>query len=414
MRIFIGFFVGIVFLGGLYSYCFKETTKGQIVEKTTFRPLDSNEILNYSARFNKFFDSLLLNHGFSGGILVAKNGQILYEKYQGLADINHLEPIHSSTPFHVASTSKTFTSTAILQLLSKGNLSLTDTLGTYFPGFPYSGVTIWHLLSHSSGIPNYAYFLPKFGWNTQLTVTNQDVLDLLTQYKPYPEFKLGSRFKYCNTNFVLLALLVEKVSGTSFPYYIEKNIFEPAGMKDSYVVSALTPSGYMPSWNATGGLYKFDYLDGLYGDKNVYTTCRDLFHFDSALQNGLLLDTQILAKAYSPTFLDNSYGEVYEHYGLGWRLKTFTDNLYIAYHNGWWHGNNAVFQRLVADTAVIIITGNKFNKKIYAGAKAANYFRQYYGTKQQMEQPAENDTLEIKNAQAGKVSVRKKKPISNK
>jgi len=349
-----------------------------IEDNGTGRVLDSLELAKYKAGLTYFFDSLLNSNRFSGGILVAKNGQVIYEHYQGDVFGDNVTAISSTTPFHVASTSKTFTSTSVLQLENRGLLSLDDSLQKFWPDFPYQGITVRNLLNHSSGIPDYAYFLPKYGWDKKITATNWDVLNTLTTKYPSLDFKTGSRFKYCNTNFVLLALLVEKLSGLSFPFYVKENIFDVAGMKDSYVLSPFNKGEYMPSWNASGRIYNFEYLDGLYGDKNVFTTCRDLLKYDSAIRVGALLDPLAYEKAWEPNFRDTKYDEPWEYYGLGWRLKVFENNLKIPYHNGWWHGNNAVFQRLVADTAVIIVTGNRMNSKIYASAKAANIFRTYY------------------------------------
>lgn len=346
--------------------------------KNGLRFMDTTEVAKYRTAFGAFFDSLLNTRGFSGGILVAKNGMVLYEHYQGDVYGSGSTPIHSRTPFHVASTSKTFTSTAILQLEAKGLLSLKDTLTKYWPDFPYNTVTIQNLLNHSSGIPDYASFLQRYGWDKRQTATNQDVLDYILRFKPKPDFNTGSRFKYCNTNFVLLALLVEVVTGYTFPFYVQENIFKVAGMKDSYILTAYNKGDYLPSWSEGGRIYNFEYLDGLYGDKNVYTTCRDLLKYDSVIRNGLLLDPLLYHKAWQPYFRDTKYDEPWEFYGLGWRLKLFDNNLMIPYHNGWWHGNNAVFQRLLADTAVIIVTGNRMNWKIYASATAANFFRPYY------------------------------------
>jgi CubicO group peptidase (beta-lactamase class C family) len=352
--------------------------RGPVAEQSGERVMDSIEMARYRAGLTYFFDSLLNSNRFSGGILVAKNGQVIYEHYQGDVFGDNTTSISSTTPFHVASTSKTFTSTSVLQLETMGLLSLDDTLQKFWPDFPYQGITIRNLLNHSSGLPDYAYFLPKFGWDKKITVTNWDVLNTLITKYPALDFNTGSRFKYCNTNFVLLALLVEKVSGLSFPYYVKEHIFNVAGMKDSYVLSPFNRADYMPSWTANGRIYQFEYLDGLYGDKNVFTTCRDLLKYDSAIRSGALLDPLAYEKAWQPNFRDTKYDEPWEYYGLGWRLKVFENNLKIPYHNGWWHGNNAVFQRLVADTAVIIVTGNRMNSKIYASAKAANIFRSYY------------------------------------
>lgn len=394
-------------------YACQSIARGPGEEKAdSARVLDSLEMVKYRADFTWFFDSLLNSSRFSGGILVAKNGQVIYEHYQGNAFGDSSSPISSRTPFHVASTSKTFTSTAVLQLESRGLLNLDDSLNKYWPDFPYGGITIRNLLNHSSGLPDYAYFLPKYGWDRKITVTNWDILNTLVTKMPSLDFKTGSRFKYCNTNFVLLALLVEKQSGLSFPFYVKENIFNVAGMKDSYVLSPYTKADYMPSWTEGGRVYTFDYLDGVYGDKNVFTTCRDLLKFDSAIRNGVLLDPAVYEKALEPSFRDTKYRDPWEYYGLGWRIKIFDNNVKIPYHNGWWHGNNAVFQRIIADTAVIIVMGNRMNKRIYASAKGANFFRTYYpdGVKSLMGD--ETDLGNMEAAEEGTPPEKEKVPFA--
>lgn len=342
------------------------------------RLMDSVEKRAYTDSLTKFFNELLNNKGFSGGILVAKNGEVLYEHYQGFTNSGKTDSITVESPFHVASTSKTFTSTAILQLVQQGKISLADTLQKFFHDFPYKGITIKHLLSHSSGLPYYVNFMARYGWDKKQTASNQDVLNTLHNHQPPLEFATGTAFKYCNTNFVLLALIVEQVSGRFFPDYIRDSIFLPAGMTHSYVLSHKNPTDYKPSWTASNKIYNYDYLDGIYGDKNVFTTCRDLMAYDNAIRNNGLLKQDFYNLAWTSYFRDKHYRDSIEYYGLGWRLKVFNDSLKIPYHNGWWHGNNAVFQRLIADTAVIIVTGNRFNNRIYSAPIAANIFRNYY------------------------------------
>ncbi|TAD82417.1 MAG: class A beta-lactamase-related serine hydrolase [Bacteroidetes bacterium] len=342
------------------------------------RVLDSSEQRKYSDSLQYFFDALLNKKGFSGGILVAKNGVVLYEHYQGFTNAAKTDSIDAETPFHVASTSKTFTSTAIMQLVRSGKLALNDSIQTFFKDFPYKGVTIKHLLNHSSGLPYYANFMLRYGWNKNITATNADVLNTLHNHQPPLDFPTGTAFKYSNTNFVLLALVVEKVSGQYFPTYVKDSIFTPAGMLNSYILNPTNTDRNMMSWSGSGRPYNFEYLDAIYGDKNVFTTCRDLMRYDSAIAYEHLLPATYLQQAWTPYFRDGHYRDSIEHYGLGWRLKVFNDSLKIPYHNGWWHGNNAVFQRLIADTAVIIVTGNRMNNRIYSAPMAANVFRPYF------------------------------------
>lgn len=344
------------------------------------RLLGLNEIGGYNVSVTYFMDSLLNNKGFSGGIMVVKNDQVLYEHYQGYSDAAHKNLINDTTPFHVASTSKTFTSHAIFQLIEEGKLSLGDTITKFFPSLPYYNITVKQLLSHSSGIPYYVNFMANSGWNKKVIATNTDILKELTRLKLPLEFTPGARFRYCNTNFALLALIVEKITGEAFPDYVKKNIFNKAGMTHSFIMSASNMNLYLPSFHGNG-IYSFDYLDAIYGDKNVYTTVTDLKRYDSAIRNRILLDSSSYTLAWQPWYKDSQKRGSNEYYGLGWRLKVWPDGKKVVYHNGWWHGNNSCFQRLIMDTAVIIVTGNRYNTNIYKAGRAANIFRNYYNEK---------------------------------
>jgi CubicO group peptidase (beta-lactamase class C family) len=342
------------------------------------RKLGTKEINTYTDSIKTFIDTLLLKNDFSGGILIAKNGQIIYEKYQGFYDAGQQKQINDSTVFHVASTSKTFTSTAVLQLIKQGKLSLTDSLEKFFPAFPYKGITIKHLLTHTSGLSNYANFMSHSKWPLTKKATNNDVLQIMVNEQPPMDHITGEKFDYCNTNFVLLALIVEKITGMSFPVYVKENIFMPCGMTSSFVFSLNDTGRYNPSFTNRGNQYFLDFLDCVYGDKNVYTNCRDLLKYDSCIRNNIVLDKKWYDTAWIAYNPDKSYRDSTEYYGLGWRLKYWPNGNKIVYHNGWWHGNNSVFQRLIQDTAVVIITGNRFTHRIYWAAHAANAFRPYY------------------------------------
>lgn len=408
----------------LFFSCTNNTISGKAPIKPVYRALETTEAAQYQEALSHFFDSLLLRSGFSGGILVAKNGQVLYEQYRGFSDIEKAEPVSPLTPFHVASTSKTFTSTAIMQLVQAGKLNLDDSLQQFFPLFPYSGITVRNLLNHSSGIPYYINLFEKYKWDKKKVATNADILYMLYAQRPPLEFTTGSRFRYCNTNFALLALIVEKVSGTFFPDFVRDSIFTRCGMTNSYIVSQNNPQDFLPSWSPGNRVYGFDCYDGIYGDKNVFTTCRDMLKYDSCIREHVLLKEGLYDQAWTPYFKDNHYNDPMEYYGLGWRLKVFPDSLKIPYHNGWWHGNNSVFQHLVADTAVIIVTGNHFTTRIYQSAKAANIFRPYYNRghiesenptdlDETTPKPKDEPVVRSSSKKKSKVSASKKKPVSS-
>ncbi|HVG15699.1 MAG TPA: serine hydrolase domain-containing protein, partial [Chitinophagaceae bacterium] len=142
--------------------------------------LDSLEIRKYHDVIESYLNSGLLRWDrFNGSILIAKKGTVVYEKYVGYKDLKTKEPITSTTPLQIASTSKPFTGMAILKLVQEGKLSLETKMEELFPGFPYPGITVKLLLNHRSGLPNYIYYLDKGGWDKKVFLTNADVLQTL-------------------------------------------------------------------------------------------------------------------------------------------------------------------------------------------------------------------------------------------
>ena len=225
----------------LYVSCNTSSGKGKPEDDSlqyyppTPGKLDKEDFRSYYRQLSSFFDTGLLKSGFNGGILIAKDGNIIYEKYQGKVDLRKNDSITSNTSFHIASTSKTFTAIAILRLIQENQLSLNDTIAKFFPGFPYADITVKLLLSHRSGLPNYLYFMSNSNWDKKKYVTNEDVLQFLINEKPNKSYSPDKRFNYCNTNFVLLALIVERITGKSFPEYMQQKIFNPLQMANSFV-----------------------------------------------------------------------------------------------------------------------------------------------------------------------------------
>jgi CubicO group peptidase (beta-lactamase class C family) len=344
--------------------------------------LSSTERSRYVRLVEEFYDSALDHPSFSGSFLVAKNGEIIFERYKGFADFSKKEAITPNHAFHIASISKTFTGMAVMKLFEEGRLHLSDTLGKFFPNFPYQGITVQMLLSHRSGLPNYAYYLEKHKWNKKVKITNQDILRTLYEYQPGLDFMSGKRFAYCNTNFALLALIIEQVSGQPYGEYLRRTFFEPLGMQDTYVYTQADSARAMPSYEYNGRKWGFDYLDLVYGDKNVYSTVRDLLKWDQALYGNNLFQQPTLDSAFAPRSFEKPG---IRNYGLGWRMFCYPNGKKIIYHNGWWHGNNSVLTRLVQDSATIIVLGNKRNNRIYRVKPLFEAFNHYNGD-EEMEQ----------------------------
>ena len=323
----------------------------------------------------QFFEQTLLPSRFNGGILVARNGKIIFEKYQGLKNVLSGEPIDSNTAFHLASVSKTFTAMAILKLSEDAAILLDDPVAKYLQDFPFPLITVRNLLSHRSGLPNYVHFVEKLGWDTHRFVTNADILQLIIDHadrlKPG---KSGAYFDYCNTNYALLALIIEKVTQLSFSAYLNSLFFKPLGMNNSFVFSVDMAEKVLPSYKFNNQREPMMFLDAVYGDKNIYSTPRDMMKWDLALTKGQFFSEKTLEEAFR--------GYSYErrgtrNYGLGWRLVEMPTGKKIIYHNGWWHGNNTVFSRLPEDSTAIIVLGNKFNRNIYKAKKIAGIFKGY-------------------------------------
>ena len=382
---------GIAILMGLFQSCSAQPAEKDSV--TSFTPIPSANKAIYAAEIEKQYQLLLANKGFNGSILVAKNGEILFEDYKGYSNFKTKTPITPNTPFHLASVSKTFTGMAILRLREQGKLNLDDLITDFFPGFPYPGITIQLLLNHRSGLNNYVYFMvdrkvetyrvktKKGRWVRRKRVikmpplkpgllTNQDMLDYMIQHKPAPLFAPDRAFRYSNTNYALLALIIEKVTGISYPVYLKDSLFTPLGMSDSYVFSIADTAHYLPSYKNNNVPYGIEKLDCIYGDKNVYSTVRDLFLWDKALHENTYVNQVSQTLAYQPYSFETTS---FHNYGLGWRiLNSPTEE--IVYHNGWWHGNNTVFTRYIKDSATIIVLGNRYNRHIYQAKKLSAAF----------------------------------------
>ena len=324
----------------------------------------------------RWCDSALFRSRFNGGIIAAKNGNIIFEAYKGTGHLPGKDTVSETTPFHIASVSKTFTAMTVLKLWQDGKLHIDDELSKYFPSFNYPGVTVRSLLNHRSGLPNYVYFMEQLGWDKSKFVKNEDVLNWLVNRKAELTniSSPNTHFTYCNTNYALLALLIEKVTGEKYATFLAKTFFVPLRMQHTFVFDTAQQASVIPSYDWRNRLISFNFLDAVYGDKNIYTTPRDLLIWDRALRSGKIFTAATLEQAYAP--YSNEKAGI-RNYGLGWRMNIYPNRKKMIYHNGWWHGNNAAFVRLLADTVTIIVVSNKFNRAVYHAKEMASVFGNY-------------------------------------
>jgi len=288
---------------------------------------------------------------FSGSILIAKNDQIIINKGYGYASYGFEIKNNPETKFRIGSLTKGFTAVAILQLEEKGLLSVDDKLQEHIPDYPGSNeITIKHLLTHTSGIPNHTEF-PDF--DKERRVYEYSILETIETFKNKPlEFNPGEKFNYSNSNYILLGLIIEQATQMSYEEYIKQNIFEPLNMKNSgfenpeKVIKNLA-QGYSIN-NTEIEKAKFRDMSNAHASGALYSTVEDLYIWDRALYSEELISNESKEKMFTE-FKDN--------YGFGWGIVNVFNHKMIA-HSGDIDGFTSNISRFINDDISIIILSN--------------------------------------------------------
>lgn len=326
--------------------------------KSTQEPIDSLKPY-WSSLIDDYFQSKYENNKFNGVVLFANCGDPFFKKSYGVTNFKSKDSLTLSSSFQLASVSKPLTSLAILQLYDQGLIKFTDDVRKYIPELPYEGITIDMLLTHKSGLFNYMYFCDRF-WDSWTTpISNEETISLICKEKPDVWFYPGKKYNYSNTGYLLLASIVERISGVSFIEYMEKNIFKPSEMDDTHIFDAcLSPSvkkegviGYRPNKREAEN----SYLDGVVGDKGVYSNVLDLFKLDQVLYTNTLVKQSTLKIAYTAK---HKKLHIDDNYGYGWRIDSSDSNAKVVYHAGWWKGFRTHFIRILPNQATIIVLSN--------------------------------------------------------
>ena len=336
--------------------------------------LTSNYCNDKKSRIDSYFHKVW-NKEDNVSFLVAQNGQILYENYNGFANRSKKELITADTPLHIASVSKVVTATAVLMLVDAGKIKLEQKVTEFLPSFPYPDVTVLTLLNHRSGMKNYAYFTYEDGnWDRKKELTNQDIITVMNEKHIPLESKTDTRFGYCNTNYAMLALIIEKVTGLKYPVAMQEMIFKPLDMTHTFVYETVKHLGKV-SLTYKGNMdLAVEYLDGVYGDKNIYSTPRDLLKFDVARYAPSYLNPELLKKVYHG-YSNEKKGK--RNYGLGIRMLEFEKGEPFYYHNGWWHGNTSCYINLKKEKVTMFVISNKYTHKTYKTKQLAPLFGDY-------------------------------------
>jgi len=301
-------------------------------------------------KVDEYIEVHIKNGNFSGSILIAQNGEILLSKGYGMANIEQDVPNIAETKFRLGSVTKQFTAMAIMQLQEKGLLTVKDPLTKFIPDYPNGEkITIHHLLTHTSGIPNITD-LPEL---QNIKTLNSLVEKTIEVFKHKPlDFKIGEKYQYSNSGYILLGYIIEKVSGKSYEAYLKENIFDPLDMKDSgydhhRTILKHRASGYFPGKD---GVVNAEYIDMSipHGGGGLYSTIEDMYRWDRALYTEKLVKKSSLDKMFKPFKND---------YGYGWKIEQQLNRKCIR-HAGGIEGFAAQISRYPEDNACVIVLSN--------------------------------------------------------
>jgi CubicO group peptidase (beta-lactamase class C family) len=348
-------------------------------------PLTSFAQKNYPAMLDSFMLAEVSINNFNGNVLVAKSGNIIYQKAFGYRNYDTKETLDNNSVFELQSITKQFTGLSVLLLIEKGKLNLKDTLSKFFPELPYKNVTIQNLLSHTSGLPDDLDVMSQY-WNHEKVAFNKDLLHILAIHNVPPHFAPGKRVEYSNTAFEILASIIEKVSGLSYAKFLQQNIFTPLAMRSSHIYTTThAPKQDIPNF-AYGYIYSDSlkryilpallpeldfvvYSDGIGGAGNISSTTGDLLKWDRALKNHTLLSKAMQIEMLSPQSVCDTASNVYWGYGSH-KLGKNDLGEYIIGGGGWpGYAHNTIYYPN-EDLTIIILSNNETDSKLLTGALA--------------------------------------------
>jgi len=327
---------------------------------------------------------------FNGAILISKDNKPDLMKTYGYQDFKREKLLTHQSSFRLGSVSKQFTAMAIMILNNQGKLKYDDSVQKYLPSFPYSDVSILHLLTHTSGIADYMnlalkeYFslFTKIGFYMNQSMVNlfydgepseykdhytiltsNDVLNMIGKYRERRLFLAGEKYVYSNTGYVILSLVVEAVSGQTFESFLDKEIFVPLNMENSSFWNLFTLPGKLSNRvQGTNGkrLNDYSWMDGVSGDGSVFLSIEDFLKWDRALKNHTLISRSKFDKALVPFV--SSKGDT-TFYGFGWSLSKEGTSMS---HGGSWLGAVTYIYRKLDTDAMFVLLESSTSKYSYA------------------------------------------------
>lgn len=323
----------------------------------------------------KIDSTFLETPDFSGVVLVADRGKVVFHKAFGMRDFELQTPLGTGDIFELASVSKQFTAMIIMQLEEQGLLAFDDSLSTFIPGLPYAGITVRHLLNHTSGLPDYQSVMDQH-WDKTAIAGNEDNIAYLIRYHPPRLFLPRERYEYSNTGYMLLASIAERTSGEDFISLCRKLIFSPLNLRDTDIRTneqkREIPNfarGYIfvpgkEKYVRADSFPEFNYtiwLGDRKGPGRISSTSSDLLKWDRALYSPSLVKQSTLQKAFTPaTLLDGSLS----NYGFGWTLGSDDRLGKVVWHTGDNPGYKTEIVRYIdADKTIILLNNNAHQRK---------------------------------------------------
>jgi len=323
-------------------------------------------------RLDSLFTSLAAQNQFSGSVLIAEKGKVIYKGGKGYSNELSKELNNSQTIFELASCSKQFTGVAIALLHRDKKLSYTDDITAYLPELSsFKGVSIYNLLHHTSGIPEFLFGNFTKDWKNERIATPQDVVSYYAERKDTLEFTPNSEERYTNTNYVLLAVIIERVSGQKLDTYLAEKIFRPLKMDHTFIYCRrMAPRklknyafGYVWIKNSFEKATEDDervgraevyYMDGIYGAAKVHSTVEDLYKWMNAMKKHQLLTASEFEEVMAIT--KTSANEEVK-YGFGFDVRKGANSISYG-HTGSWDGYITLMHYSSKNDRTVIVLNN--------------------------------------------------------
>lgn len=328
---------------------------------------------DHPPQIQRFLSQAHARGQFNGAALVFEDGKVVHQCAFGVRSIDPLDSLDLNSQFRLASVSKQFTAMAIMLLKEQGKLRYDQDMRDFIPELPYTGITIRHLLHHTSGLPDYEPLMDQ-NWKTDLkyddparyTDGNPEIIQMFVAKNPTVYFKPGEQWKYSNTGYNFLGTIVARASGMSFPAYAQRYIFEPAGMTNSsfydFVIGddPKVPDrayGFQVEWNQKDMIHADShYLNHGMGEDGVYSTVGDLLKWDRILYTDKLVPKATLEEAFKPGVLNN--GDTTD-YGFGWFLeRSPTDERVVSHSGGWLSFSTYIYRAIDEDKCIVVLMNN--------------------------------------------------------